>query len=279
MQGFEEKEKSSRYNLDDIKLKISMQSDTQSLSNTLTCRTVLHITFQCFFFISITQSKPLFHTELLTWVPWVTTLCSTQIHITNQLDTPCPMPCWCNRLCGQWGKNNELIPCWFCMFTHGINNWYHFNGRFIWTVRGKTKSPKIAIQKSYKLICMNIWMIQRRTCESVQMRPKSSFLASIQLAVFGGEWMLPMTPRNIPTAKYVGGNIMFWGCFLLKGQDNCTASRGRWKWAMYRQGQGIENGSWMGIPAWQWPKNTMQQRSGSIRSTLRSWSGLAISRP
>ncbi len=23
---------------------------------------------------------------------------------------------------------------------------------------------------------------------------------------------------------------------------------------MYRQGQGIENGSWMGIPAWQWPK-------------------------
>ncbi len=30
--------------------------------------------------------------------------------------------------------------------------------------------------------------------------------------------------------------------------------------AMYRQGkgievsQGIENGSWMGIPAWQWPK-------------------------
>ncbi len=31
---------------------------------------------------------------------------------------------------------------------------------------------------------------------------------------------------------------------------------------MYRQGQGIEanqgieNGSWMGIPAWQWPKHT-----------------------
>ncbi len=24
--------------------------------------------------------------------------------------------------------------------------------------------------------------------------------------------------------------------------------------AMYRQGLGIENGSWMGIPAWQWPK-------------------------
>ncbi len=24
--------------------------------------------------------------------------------------------------------------------------------------------------------------------------------------------------------------------------------------AMYRQGQGIENGSWMGIPVWQWPK-------------------------
>ncbi len=24
--------------------------------------------------------------------------------------------------------------------------------------------------------------------------------------------------------------------------------------AMYRQGQGIKNGSWMGIPVWQWPK-------------------------
>ncbi len=28
--------------------------------------------------------------------------------------------------------------------------------------------------------------------------------------------------------------------------------------AMYRQGQGIEYGSWIGIPAWQWPKTHSQ---------------------
>ncbi len=38
--------------------------------------------------------------------------------------------------------------------------------------------------------------------------------------------------------------------------------------AMYRQGQGIEasqgieNGSWMGIPAWQWPKTHGQGNKG-----------------
>ncbi len=38
--------------------------------------------------------------------------------------------------------------------------------------------------------------------------------------------------------------------------------------AMYRQGQGIEasqgieNGSWMGIPAWQWPKTHGQVNKG-----------------
>ncbi len=66
-------------------------------------------------------------------------------------------------------------------------------------------------------------------------------------------------PKNtIPTVKHGGGNIMLWGVFLLSGQDNCTASKGRWTWVMYRQGQGIENGSWMGIPAWQWPKTRSQ---------------------
>ncbi len=38
-----------------------------------------------------------------------------------------------------------------------------------------------------------------------------------------------MTLKNtIPTVKHGGGNIMLWGVFLLRGQDNCTALKGRW---------------------------------------------------
>ncbi len=45
---------------------------------------------------------------------------------------------------------------------------------------------------------------------------------------------------------------MLWGCFSAKGTGQLHPSKERW---MYRQGQGIEanqgieNGSWMGIPA------------------------------
>ncbi len=35
--------------------------------------------------------------------------------------------------------------------------------------------------------------------------------------------------NTIPTVKHGGGNIMLLGCFgVLRGQDNCTASKGRW---------------------------------------------------
>ncbi len=49
-----------------------------------------------------------------------------------------------------------------------------------------------------------------------------------------------------------------WGCFSAKGTGQLL--KGTMGGVMYRQGQGIEashgieNGSWMGIPAWQWPK-------------------------
>ncbi len=53
--------------------------------------------------------------------------------------------------------------------------------------------------------------------------------------------------------------LYFGGVFLLRGHDNYTTV-GRWERAMYHQDQGIEanksieNGPWIGIPAWQWPK-------------------------
>ncbi len=55
-------------------------------------------------------------------------------------------------------------------------------------------------------------------------------------------------PNNtIPTVKHGGGNIMFWGCFSAKGTGQLHCIKWTMVGAMYRQGQGIENGSWMVI--------------------------------
>ncbi len=78
--------------------------------------------------------------------------------------------------------------------------------------------------------------------------------------------MLPMTPRTpSPLSNMEVETLCFGGVFLLRGQDNGTTSKGR-----YRQGQGIEasqgteNGSWMGIPHDNDPNtHPRQQRSGS----------------
>ncbi len=63
-------------------------------------------------------------------------------------------------------------------------------------------------------------------------------------------------PKNtIPTVKHGGGNIMLWECFSAKVTGQLHHIKGTMDGAMYRQGQGIEasqgieNGSWMGIPA------------------------------
>ncbi len=70
-------------------------------------------------------------------------------------------------------------------------------------------------------------------------------------------------PKNtIPTVKHGGGNIMLWGCFSAKGTGQLHRIKGMMDGAMYRQGQSIENGSWMGLPAWQWPKTHGQGNKG-----------------
>ncbi len=52
---------------------------------------------------------------------------------------------------------------------------------------------------------------------------------STQLTVFGGGGMLPMTPRTpSPPSNMEVETLCFGGVFLLRGQDNCTASKGRW---------------------------------------------------
>ncbi len=48
-------------------------------------------------------------------------------------------------------------------------------------------------------------------------------------------------PKNTIPIKNGGGNIMLWGSFSAKGTGQLHR--------INRQGQGIENGLWMGIPA------------------------------
>ncbi len=83
-------------------------------------------------------------------------------------------------------------------------------------------------------------------------------------------------PKNtIPTVKNGGGNIMLWGCFSAKGTGHLHRIKGTMDGAMYHQGQGIEasqgieNGSRMGIPAWQWPKTHGQGNKGVAREEVK----------
>ncbi len=78
-------------------------------------------------------------------------------------------------------------------------------------------------------------------------------------------------PKNaIPTVKHGGVNIMLWG-FSTKGTGQLHRIKGTMDGAMYRQSQGIEasqgieNGSWMGIPAWHWPKTNGQGNKGEAQ--------------
>ncbi len=116
-------------------------------------------------------------------------------------------------------------------------------------------------------------MIQRRTGWKCcgQMRPKLSIKFGIKhgikFAMFFGGGMLPLTPRKPSPPLNMEVETLCFGCvFLLSVQLHHI--KGTMDGAMYRQGQGIEasqgieNGSWMGIPAWQWPKTHSQGNKG-----------------
>ncbi len=75
----------------------------------------------------------------------------------------------------------------------------------------------------------------------------------------------PSPPSNMEVET-----LCFGGVFLLRGQDNCTASKGRWTWPCTVRALKMGHG-WV----FQHDNEPRQQRRGSKRSTLRSWSGLA----
>ncbi len=101
-----------------------------------------------------------------------------------------------------------------------------------WNPAAPARSPC-----SRKHMYRPVWslpMIQRRTGWKCcgQMGPKSSSLASTQhytlFCVCGGGGMLPMTPRTPSPPSNMEVETCFGCVFLLRGQDNCTASKGRW---------------------------------------------------
>ncbi len=159
-----------------------------------------------------------------------------------------------------------------------------------YTVKDWNRAVPARSPCSAKHINSSVWslrMIQRRTGWKCcgQMRPKSISLASTQLAVFEGGGMLPMTPRTpSPPPNMEVETSCFGGVFLLRGQDNCTTSKGRWTGPCTVRARALKP-----VRALKWvvdvyssmtmTQNTRprQQRNGSRRSTLGSCSGLARS--
>jgi len=64
--------------------------------------------------------------------------------------------------------------------------------------------------------------------------------------------------NTIPTMKHGGGNVFLWGCFSAKGTGRLHCIEGRMNGAMCHE---------ITQPG--------KIRSGSVKSTSRSWSGLA----
>ena len=79
-------------------------------------------------------------------------------------------------------------------------------------------------------------------------------------------------PKNtIPTVKHGGGNLMLWGYFSAKGTWWLHRFLGEDEWShlqgkFWRQppslSESTENGSWMGLPTWQWSKTYDQGNTG-----------------
>ncbi len=84
-------------------------------------------------------------------------------------------------------------------------------------------------------------------------------------SVLGGGGMLSMTPRTPSPLSNMEVETLCFGGVSAKGTGQLPRIKGTMDGAMYRQGQGIENWSWMGIPAWQWPKTHGQGNKGEAQ--------------
>ena len=92
-------------------------------------------------------------------------------------------------------------------------------------------------------------------------------------------------PKNtIPTVKHGGGNLMLWGCFSAKrtgrlhdyrGEDEWGHVPGNFRWQPPSLSESTENGSWMSLPTWQWPKTYGQGNKGVAQKEAYYGPGVA----
>lgn len=75
--------------------------------------------------------------------------------------------------------------------------------------------------------------------------------------------------NTIPTVRHRGGNIVLWGCLGQSDDGHLHQIDGAMDWAVYHKipslSQNNEDGSLMGLPAWQWLKTNHRANKGVIK--------------
>lgn len=85
---------------------------------------------------------------------------------------------------------------------------------------------------------------------------------------WGSSWGWGWGQEHRPNGEAWGGNIMLWGCFSATGTGQQPRPKDR------------RDGSWLGLPAWQWPET--HRRSWRVRAGLQTrsaWRSSPTSQP
>ncbi len=209
---------------------------------------------------------------------------------------------------------DPLLILYVCPLTKKLSV-YNFNGRFIWTVRDRIttkKSRKTHFKKSYKLICflmsqisiwspinqqyfwltllkgallISAWYLYKSHLSTEAINQSDSKLSTMaktkELSKDVRDKIVDLYKAGMgykTIAKRLGEKVTTVGAIIRKwkkhkinvnfpsdGRGHVPSGPGHWKWV-------VDGYSSMTITQNTQPR---QQRSGSRRSTLRSWSGLA----
>ncbi len=165
----------------------------------------------------------------------------------------------------------DLTSCSFNDHENGEESAQNYTGGSCqWSQDSWDQSPRKQLVTHYVVKDWNPAAPATSPCSRKHMSEvcKFSSLASTQLAVFGGGGMLPMTPITPSPPSNMEVETLCFGGGSAKGTGQLHRIKVTMDGTMYRQGQGIEasqgieNGLWMGIPAWQWPKTHRKKTNG-----------------